>query len=120
MGKENIFNLDKSFNKIINIYGINNIIPLSDYPIYVSEKGSRITFSIYIRGTEPTLPPIVSNKVSGEFLSCENYNFYFDNSTEETNLIYCILDKDEVDYFYVDSNDEIIFGYNCAIIYQIF
>ena len=114
LGKENIFNLDKSFNKIINIYGINNIIPLSDYPIYVSEKGSRITFSIDIRGTEPTLPPIVSNKVSGEFLSCENYNFYFDNSTEETNLIYCILDKDEVDYFYVDSNDEIIFGYNCG------
>ena len=117
-GKENIFKLDKSsFNQTIDIYGSNNIISLSDYPIYISEKGSRITFRIENQGREPTLPPICIERNSFEFLSCQNYDFYFDNSIA-TNLIYCILDEDEIDLFKVDSEDKIWYGVECGYYYS--
>ena len=89
LGKENIFNLDKSFEKSIYIYGLSSILLLSNYGLYVSESGSRIIFKYFTEGVDVSLPPIyLKNNGNLYPLKCKIYKFNFYGEEDPTFLIY--------------------------------
>ena len=98
LGRENIFNLDDSFNgKSFYYWGINEIMTYWEFYQYyfVSGKGSKIMFKYISYGNEGEfLNPLYPNSETNKALS--------DCHTIELNLeswVYCNLKEEEINYF---------------------
>ena len=120
LGKENTFISDNSFSEAsFDIYGINSIEGSSDYPLYVSEKGSRITFNYIIRGIDDSIPSLYINaKNLTPLKNCRKFSFFNDIKKTNETVIYCDLEEDEFNYFKTNSKDKIIYKYYCGFFYS--
>lgn len=98
LGRENIFNLDDSFNgKSFYYWGINEIITYWDFYQYyfVSGKGSKIMFEYYSYGNEgDILNPLYPNSKTNKALSdCHKIELHLES------WVYCNLKEEEINYF---------------------
>ena len=120
LGDNNNFILDDSFNKIsFTYYGIDTIMPIFPYYQYffISEEGDRIAFYYESENlNQVDFSPIYPSVNDERALSnCHKVNFNLNG--EDTNLIYCDITKDEIDYFDYYNNDdgELVYNYLCGL-----
>ena len=116
LGNENIFNLDKSFEKKTYIYGASSITTSKNYKIFVSEKGSKIIFQYNTDGVDVDLPPLFLNYNNDLIpLNCQIHKFSFYKEKDPNFLVYCELNEKELNYFEYNSNIRIRYGYYCDL-----
>ena len=99
IGKNNIFNLDETFNqKKFNFYGYNNLNYLISKNIFISKEGSMIILNnIPNQKNEINIPKIYPNINSNiELSNCKIIN---SNKDILFNYIYCNLTENEIEYF---------------------
>ena len=99
IGKNNIFNLDETFNqKKFNFYGYNNLNYLISKNIFISKAGSMIILNnIPNQKNEINIPKIYPNINSNiELSNCKIIN---SNKDILFNYIYCNLTENEIEYF---------------------
>lgn len=120
LGKENTFFLDNSSKETsFDVYGSNFIENNYDYPLYVSEKGSRITFSYIIKGLDDSIPKLYINEKKLTLLkNCREFSFFNNVQKKINNIIYCDLEEDEFNYFKINYKDKIIYNQYCGLYYS--
>ena len=120
LGDNNNFILDDSFNNIsFTFYGIDDIIPIFPYYQYffISEEKDRITFYYESENlNQNDFSPIYPSEDDERALS-DCHKVYFNLNGEDTNLIYCDLTKDEIDYFtyYNNKDNSLVYKYLCGL-----
>lgn len=120
LGRENTFSLDDSFKEIsINVFGINSIELIYDYPLYVSEKGSRIIFNYIINGIDDSMPKLLINEKNlTQLKNCKQFGFFNALQMKNENIIYCDLEEDEFNYFKINNKGKIILNKYCGLFYS--
>ena len=118
LGKENIFYVN-DLMKTIKIHGLYAIKTIANYPLYISEIGSRIIFQIEYKGLNNLLPKFnFFYEKKYRPLNCNIYKDYYINKTANTNLIYCDFSETEFNYFNLFSNERIVYEYKCGNFYS--
>ena len=120
LGEKNNFILDDSFNKIsFTYYGIDTIMPIFQYYQYffISEEGSRIAF-YYDESqnlNQEYFSPIYPSKYD-EWALSDCHKVFFNLYGITTNLIYCDITKDEIDYFnYYKDDIQLFYKVLCGL-----
>ena len=118
LGDKNNFILDDTFNNIsFTYYGIDTIMPIFPYYQYffISEEGDRIAFHYESENlNQDDFSPIYPS-INDERALSDCHKVHFNLNGEDTNLIYCDITKDEIDYFdYYKKDVQLVYKYLCG------
>jgi C1A family cysteine protease len=130
IGKGNNFILDNAFKELkFNYYGNDQVFPLSvmiqgkepfNKYYFVSEKGSRISFLFKTESIDQVMAPLAANDnhLNNPLSNCNNSALSFEKDNQRYILSYCDIEKNELDYFYdysPNNLDSMLLRMHCGI-----
>ena len=93
LGVENTFSLDYFDQRKFEFYGLDELYPIYNDYLYISQEGSKLLFLLFTDDKVPKTPQIYANeKINIPLSDCKylDFEYYF---------VACDLKKDEINYF---------------------